>query len=265
LLIPTRIVLRPDDVAKSDYRYVEASREILGRIGTNKFSGNAADHAAPRFADKAYGPELAVTGIVINGSRVDLARREANFFDLTVSSEVGSCPYLLSWDEADRAWIEHGKVLHKAQGKSREYTETVTLPGFRPRFRLEEREAEVAFIDQAELTVALVSGDTLTLTPDDPRLGARDGDRLPLLWGDAAELEFRLPEGMVAGDVVESRLVVTGFYERYASLMAAAGGRSPANPMSRQSRDVLTSPTLQQAVACPVSDLTSSTAGSWRR
>jgi hypothetical protein len=223
LLIPIRITLVADPAAKKNFQYVDKSSEILGRLGTNKFSGSPAAHAAPGFRDYVFGPELAVAGVLVDGDRVDLQRQQANFFDLTVSSQVGSCPYLTSWSGPDREWIEHGKVLHEAAGKIREYSETFVLPGLRSRFRLEEREPEIAFIDHAELVVTLANGDTIVLQPDKAPLDRRDGDYLSLMWGDAIEIEFALDDRITEADVVDSRLTLTGYYERYSSLLAVRG------------------------------------------
>jgi hypothetical protein len=105
----------------------------------------------PEFARSyIFGPDISVTGIVLNGSRVQIARRSANFIDITLSVEGSSCPYLLSWDTEIGEWIDHGKVLHKGQGKSKEYTETTKLPGLWTSFRIEEREPEIAYIDHAD-------------------------------------------------------------------------------------------------------------------
>ena len=68
-----------------------------------------------------------------------------------------------------------------------------TFDGFKHRFRLEEREPEMAFIDQAELIAVLKTGHTLTLAADNPKLRTRDGQYLRLLWGDAVEINFSLP------------------------------------------------------------------------
>lgn len=215
LLLPTRIVFAPGRLDKAMFRYTETSREIWQQLGTNGLLGDAAAHGAPIMRDYAYGPELAVSGLQVDGRRVDLVRQRANFTVLAVSSQIGSCPYLLSADAHGADWIEHGKVLHRAQGSAREETASLVVPGFRPLFRVEEREAEAAFIDVAELALRLKNGRVLVLAPAEARLAARDRDYLRLLWGEAAEFAFALPAGVSADDVLESRLSLTGFYEPY--------------------------------------------------
>ena len=128
--------------------------------------------------------------------------------EIAFSGQVGSCPYLLSWDNERRDWTEHGKVLHQASDASREETQTIALPGLVSRFRLEEREPEVATIDNAEVAVNLNDGRSMTLRPD--MAPAAKAGRQLLFWGDAQELEFSLPRGVAPADVVQSRLSLTG-------------------------------------------------------
>ena len=46
----------------------------------------------------------------------------------------------------------------------------------------------MAFIHHVGVAIALRTGETLTLKPDNPSLVARDGDYLRLYWGDAIEI-----------------------------------------------------------------------------
>jgi hypothetical protein len=41
------------------------------------------------------------------------------------------------------------------------------------------------------------------------------------MWGEGIELAFALPEGVAEEDVIESRLTLTGYYERYSNLLAS--------------------------------------------
>jgi hypothetical protein len=145
-----------------------------------------------------------------------------------MSQEGSSCPYLLSWDTTSQTWAEHGKVLDKAPNESRQYSEVKLFPGFRSRFRIEEREPEIAFIKDAELVATLGSGVAITLKPTKVVTTAeREGEYLSLYWGQAAEFEFTLPHDIGEDQVVTSRFAVTGYYRRYAALLAHAVGLGP--------------------------------------
>jgi hypothetical protein len=221
VLIPTQIVLAsPKQMTDTEQKEAE---QILARVGTNGFQGSPASFKIINMPDYAYGPGIALGAISLGGKQIELRRQAVNFIDMTASLEAGSCPYLLAWDEREREWVNHGKVLHKAPSREHEYTEVRALPGFASRFRLEEREAELAFIDHVEFSLVLTSGDIVKLATGNEALAARDGNYLQLYWGDAVELEFILPAGIKADDVAETRLAVTGYYRRYSALMAEQG------------------------------------------
>ncbi|MCC6888564.1 MAG: hypothetical protein IT536_08530 [Hyphomicrobiales bacterium] len=230
LLIPTRITLVPPTAPTAQQRRV--SQEIYRRIGSNGFRGNSAAHGFPSYRNYIYGPDMSVSGVVVDDRRIDFNRRAANFIDMAVSAEQGSCPFLLTRTASDQTWIEHGKVLHKAPSQAQEYEESRTFPGFRKHVRLEEREAEIAHIDRVALDVALHDGRTFTLAPDHTALAARDGNYLRLYWGDAIDVAFMLPTGTAEGDVVESTIRITGYYERYAAL--EVGNEKPSTIAPRR-------------------------------
>ncbi len=219
VLVPTRITFAPNQLVKESFGYRQTANALFRQRGIRGYTGNTTAHAAPAFRNYLYGPDILPTGIIIDGKRVDFASRSANFVDITISSESGSCPYLLSHDE--EGWLDHGKILHRARTKARETTHAVSFLGFVGRFRLEERERESAYIDKAELVAVLKDGSTVRLTPDDASLADADGDYLQIHWGEALDFSFAPAAAIALGDVVETRLLVTGYYDRYADLIAA--------------------------------------------
>jgi hypothetical protein len=219
VLIPLKISLVPSRETTAEFRDPESANQIHKQVGARGYGGNVGGFGAPSFRNYVYGPEITMSGVVVNGTRIDLEGRSANYLEMTMSREEGSCPYLLS-QAADGDWINYGKVLHKALNKESEYTELRTFHDFKHRFRLEEQEPEMAFIDQVELIAVLKTGHTLTLIADNPKLRRRDGEYLRLLWGHAIDINFSLPTGLHEEDVVESRLYVTGYYLRYSDLLA---------------------------------------------
>jgi hypothetical protein len=246
VLVPLRIFLSPNEDTTRQFRYRETANQIQKQIRARGYSGNVGGYGAPIFRNYVYGPQVALAGLVINGTRVDLAGGSANYLEITMSMEAGSCPYLLS-QAADGDWIDYGKVLHKAPNKESEYSELKVFDGFKHRFRLEEREPEMAFIDQVELLAVLKTGDTLALVADNPKLRTRDGDYLRLLWGDAIDINFALPTDIRAEDVVESRLYVTGYYLRYSSLIAKTIINEPVTRRSSvTSSPIMGLPTLSE-------------------
>ena len=219
LFVPTQIVfLAPTELSDDLKKAEKLSADARTRFGLNGFSGRADALRIPKINDYAYGPSISVRGLELNSSRVNFEKAPApNFVDLTVTSEVGSCPYLLSRSGDDHEWISHGKILHKAPSRDREYTETGTFKGIRTSFRIEEREPEIAHIKDIRLAVRLQDGAEVTLQPSVTRAGAPAAYPLELMWGEAIDIDFSLPGGVASEQVVDSRFSVTGFYERYAS------------------------------------------------
>jgi hypothetical protein len=187
--------------------------ETYRRLHSRGIASRPNVFAVPDLKEYVFGPELKVAGLVVNGNTINFREKSQNFMDIAYSGLEGSCPYLLSWDNERRDWTERGKILHEANDASREQTQTIVLPGFVSRFRLEEREPEVATIEGVQIALSLKDGRSMTLNPG----SAGTGRRL-LFWGDAQDFEFRLPSGIAPADVVQSRLSLTGYYERYSSL-----------------------------------------------
>lgn len=172
----------------------------------------------PKMVNYAYGPEVALTGLIVNGGKIILEDAGANFLELTAGEGYGSCPYLYAYDAAAKSWIHYGKIIHNANSKANEMTEEAPQARFALRFRLSEQEAEVSFIDRAALNIALRNGEKLTLLPADDRLKAADGRYARIVAGQSMEMRFALPPGVYEADVAASSLAVTGYYRTYGSL-----------------------------------------------
>jgi len=255
-LVPLKIHLGLNQWSTKEFPYRQTASAVHRQRGAGGYGGNTAGFGAPSFRAYAWGPEIVIGGLVVDGARIDLTNRSANYLEMTMSTESGSCPYLLSQAE-DGDWVDHGKVLHKAPSREREYSEERSFPGFRSRFRIEEREPEIAFLDQAELIVTFKDGSTRTLSSDNPHLAARDGEYLRLVWGDTVDINFVLPQGIAEGDVVESRFTVTGYYLRYSDRMAEEGADTPASSRANLNRGAMSTPvpadaSRASAATCPV-------------
>jgi hypothetical protein len=222
LIVFTKITFVPNDTFFMDILVDgQKSGEIRNRVGANGFQEGGAGHGVPAFKNYAFGPELTVSGFILDGKSVALSGKpSANFNDMVVSRVTGSCPYLLSWDNKQHQWIEHGKILDQSPREELEYSELRTFAGFRGRFRIEEREPEAAYIRRAVLTVTLHDGRSITLEPKGERQRSGDGHYLPILFGEGVDIEFVLPEGTPEEAVKESRLTVTGYYVRYSRALS---------------------------------------------
>ena len=176
---------------------------------------------APKPATYFYGPEIALKGLVVAGKPIVFDQASRNFMQLTAGEGYGSCPYLYSWDDGDKAWVRHGKVIDKADSKAKEMTETKTFAGFRSKFRLSEEELEVSYIDHVKLEVELKDGIGMTLAPDFAAMAEQDARYATIKAGDRIDFSFTLPPTITVADVKQSTLAVTGYYRRYSNMMMA--------------------------------------------
>ena len=176
---------------------------------------------APKPATYAFGPELRVSGLVVDGRQIVFDQASRNFLKLTSSAEEGSCPYLYAWDDKRDAWVRHGKVIHEASSKDKEETQTIAFPGFRSKFRLAEEELEVSFIDHVKLEIELKDGTGMTLKPNLEAMAEQDARYATIKAGDRIEFSFALPPTVKPEDVKQSTLAITGYYRRYSDLLMA--------------------------------------------
>ena len=214
LLVPTRIVFVTTPVDREDfesYKSVMDKAPELFKAAKLETAGDPS-RRLPKFDDYIYGPELAVTALMVNSKRLNLKwPAVASTVEVTNTAEVGSCPYLLSLDPDVDEWVLHGKILHEASSASKAGVESRAFEGLRTRFRLEEREPEIAHIENVSLLLKLDDASVLRLSPNRP---VQD-EELPL--GRALEIDFEAPDD-VRLRVVQSTLEIRGYYERYANL-----------------------------------------------
>lgn len=175
--------------------------------------------APPSGRPYVWGTEWGVAGLVVNGQPLSLEGGAANYFAVTTSCSCGSCPYLYAW-ESGVGWRNTGKIIDKAGGAERKLSETRSFSGAVTHFRLVEHEAELARIDRVSLSVRLASGRIVDLRTTVPRLRRTDGRYVDLAMGDSIEFHFALPPSLRDKRVVESRLTVTGYYDRYSDILS---------------------------------------------
>jgi hypothetical protein len=222
VLFPTKITFAPqsDDDTSARSKKNEASVNLQQQGELRGFSGNLSANKVPSRRAYFFGPQLTVQGVIIQGNRIAFNQQSSNYSDVVVSREGLSCPFLMAWDEKLGRWIDHGKILDKAPSAEREYSEVKSFPGFQSKFRIEEREPEIAFVRSPELLVVLKDNRTIRLQ--------RKGDHVMLYWGDKAEISFQLPDDIPETSVIETRLILRGYYQRYSALVARVAQPLPA-------------------------------------
>jgi hypothetical protein len=172
--------------------------------------------ALPSAVNFSYGPELKVSGLQLNGTRMTLEGRSANFLNMTAEQRAGSCPILYTYNASSDTWDRVGKILHDARGSIKESTHIITFGGVHSKFKLAEEELEISFIRDVKLRLELIDGSQVEILPTTDRV--QSWRNKPLRMGDELELSFLVPEGIQREQVVRSMLYVTGYYKRYLDL-----------------------------------------------
>lgn len=168
-----------------------------------------------------FGPEWWLAGLSVNGEPITFAGDAANFVDLTAGSGLGSCPILYTWNSTEGRWIRKGKIIHTAQMRVNEASQTIAFDGLVSTFKIVEEELELSHLNEAHLRLELKNGETRQLRSTVAALSARDGDYVRLHAWDGVEIDFVLPSDLKAEVVRRSMLTVTGYYDRYSTLLIA--------------------------------------------
>ena len=194
-------------------RFTQSNTPINFGGGLYLYKEQLSPPQKPPVSEYAYGPEWQIRAVEVDGSPITLSKKSSNFLNLAITSGGASCPYLLAWNPNSEKWTEYGKILHEATSKSSEREHVLRISAFRSRFLLAEREPEIAYIDQAELSIELKDGRSLVISASDQRLALRDGQYLVLRQGQTAEFRFDLPKDVKESDITQSTLTVFGYYE----------------------------------------------------
>jgi hypothetical protein len=183
--------------------------------------------AAPIDREYVFGPEWSLNGFDIGRERIDFVKVDPDIISLTTGDGAGSCPILFAWKDESKRWERWGKIVHGAQSRSKQETQTIVFDGWVNRFRLAEEELEVAHLDETRVVIVLTDGSSRKLAPNNPLLANRDGRYVELNADDELILDFSLPAGIAVADVRDTRFIVTGYYERYSALLVEQFSRTP--------------------------------------
>ncbi|MDX2203617.1 MAG: hypothetical protein NW223_12770 [Hyphomicrobiaceae bacterium] len=201
----------------------------------------------PSMPELAYGPSLRLNGLkleadelAVKSAQSELALTTDTFSfdqgreDFHAAPEVhlvqnlsgkASCPYLYAWNDREKTWVNHGKVIEHAEGEEREAVEEIRFEGDVRRIRLAEDEAEDAFIRDVRLVREFADGTTQELRPLRRQAGGRHAAPQPagmtakIPAFSYVEFEFAAPTEQ-APSVRSSTVVVGGYYIRHSTLQS---------------------------------------------
>ena len=208
------------------YKYIKSQPSGIN-FKAGRISKSPKSFKKPKFPKNpspkyVYGPEVALAGLSIAGERIKLKDHSANFLQLTAGAGIGSCPYLYALDEKSGRWRGYGKVIHTADSKAKKTTQLVKLDGFASRFRLTEHELELSYIDRVQLVLDLHDGRKINLSPQQEIMSRTDSNTQKIYAGQTVEFDFALPDKLTPKNVKNSSLAITGYYQRYGSMIMSA-------------------------------------------
>jgi len=173
----------------------------------------------PRMENYVYGPDISPRGLALAGQQVLFDETSNNYLEITVGEGYGSCPYLYAFDGAQKTWVHYGKIIHEANGKRKEMTAEIKLASYATKFRIAEEELELSHIDRANLKLELADGTFVVLKPDVAALADPDEVRVRVAADQRVAFSFTTPPWLDPDMVKHTTLIVTGYYERYSTLL----------------------------------------------
>ncbi|MEO0866657.1 MAG: hypothetical protein AAFY39_19230 [Pseudomonadota bacterium] len=158
-----------------------------------------------------YGQTALPTGVVSGGQVTPFDGRSHNALILSSYLPQTCCPFLDYWCREREEWVSLGNVIGGAEGPDKARTDTLEVNGWVGHIRLTEQEAETSCIQNVQATLALATGEEITLTPKDAHF--------PCLidFLQRRGFAFDLPDGIDPADVVRTRIAITGYYAKFHS------------------------------------------------
>jgi hypothetical protein len=231
IAIPMRVTFVPGESiastfgditsAKATYEKIKNSPNSIFSMGSD--CGKKGDvrrdsfraPTAPTARIYSYGPAVTLKGIVLSGKPIEFDRPLANFSEIVADPGYGSCPFVYAYDDTEREWVNHGKIIDAASSPAKETTERRDFVGLNTRFKIREEEPELTFVNRVRLELTLTDGRVITLKPRN-RLRPEGLNHIEKIkYGAEREYDFELPLNLSGDAVVTSSFAVTGFYVRY--------------------------------------------------
>ncbi|NEP24402.1 MAG: hypothetical protein F6K49_21180 [Moorea sp. SIO3I6] len=160
----------------------------------------------------AVGSILNVKSIKINGKSIDiLPPSDEPTVYISTYLQAGSCPYLVVYDPKQDGWLELGTILYARKNKSLQQEELHSLGDSVSKIRIEEREAEITYID----ALSIVYTDPETEKVEEviypmTELQKVDEDYFSLHQGEALEIDL---EQFIPANASDVKLKINGYYQ----------------------------------------------------
>lgn len=156
-----------------------------------------------------FGP-VSVPKTIYYSNNKKVSFRDFNFENLTYTIAgipVGSCPFIYIYDSAKKEWINKGKILVNATGKTKERTDVMIINNFNGLLMIKEVENEVSYLDWLEVEIEKNDGQKIHLIPKQLAFKKMDETYVILQKGEYIVLDFRPIE-----KIKNAKVIVTGYY-----------------------------------------------------
>ena len=158
-----------------------------------------------------YGPAWSIQAVEVDGTTYDFRQHDPNNFILFAGGGIGSCPYIYTHRQDGDIWIEENHFLLGATSPDKKRTDMLELSHFEGRLEIREKEHELAHLDQITLILRDELGAETAYPAVSPiELAKTDGQNLVLGYGERAEVQFDLPDGVWEGKT--ALISATGYY-----------------------------------------------------
>ncbi|AFY68527.1 hypothetical protein Pse7367_0210 [Thalassoporum mexicanum PCC 7367] len=159
----------------------------------------------------AVGSILDISTLKVDGKKIKIDP-PANEPPVYISQlfRGGSCPFLVTFNHKAQK-LELGTVLYGLKDKSLQKTELHSLGRGVSRFRIEEREPEISYIDSLSVIYTEpATGDSLEKVYPLPELESIDEQYLVLKQGESFEVDI---DSLIPKNATELQLKINGYYE----------------------------------------------------
>jgi hypothetical protein len=202
---------RPNSFSGNNQKNIKLLESVMLStkfVGRTRSLSSLAEAVPNRFA---VGSMRNVVRIRIDGKDIqaDTPLNDPRF-SMSAGFAYGSCPYLLVYSSENGYWEELGTVITGQQSKAQENYGIYSLGDHLQKFRIEERDREVSYINSIAILYAdLKGGEEHELKTELPELSSNDEDYYVLHQNDVLEINLK---SLLPKDAVNVRLKVQGFY-----------------------------------------------------
>lgn len=162
-----------------------------------------------------YGPSMKIESVEIDNVTYQFREFDPQKVVVRSSEETGSCPYVFTYNQKEKSWVNEGHILYGYVTKDKEAYYEKALANFDGRIILKEIDPEISYLDSVFIKVKYADGTQKYLYPTNGRLKADDGSYVTMNKGDQIEVRFN---GNWSRQDATYVLVAKGYYIPYINL-----------------------------------------------